>query len=531
VRFLGLNISRAKAATTVTTVKPKKTDGRWLTIFDWRPGAFQQNDEFTAEDNANPDPLLHSAVFRCLALISGDIAKLPFRTLKLDGAIWKPLDNSAYSPLLRAPNDFQTFAEFLRCWVLSLLLDGNAYILKGRNRANIVRRLTVLDPGRVTPMVDTNGRVFYQIDNSDYIVQTGTDDETIIVPASEIIHDKYLPLEHPLIGAPPLEVARLAANAGRRVLGAQDNLFKDRAVPPGIISVPSGLTDEQITAISDRWQEMRQTGKAAVVEEGMKFEPLAIKSVDTDALTLLSFTSRDVCVAFGVPAWKVGVEPMPAVASNAEVSELHYYKTTLQVLIKNIEDLLDVGLALGSDVGIDADLNELYRMDTKTRYEAIGAAIKAAWLTPNEGRAREMLEPLPGGDALYMQQQNYSLEALAKRDTSADPFGTEAKQKAAADAAAANNQDSSQQQDGTDGGVDATDSASGASDNATSDAARALGTLYRGVYSSDEEYLCGQFVTHKGALWHCDEPHLSGFTPGTSAGAGYWTLAVKRGRA
>jgi hypothetical protein len=43
-------------------------------------------------------------------------------------------------------------------------------------------------------------------------------------------------------------------------------------------------------------------------------------------------------------------------------------------------------------------------------------------MSPNEGRAKFDLKPVAGGDNPYLQQQNYSLEALAKRDAQADPF-------------------------------------------------------------------------------------------------------------
>jgi phage portal protein BeeE len=33
------------------------------------------------------------------------------------------------------------------------------------------------------------------------------------------------------------------------------------------------------------------------------------------------------------------------------------------------------------------------------------------------------MKPLKGGDTVYLQQQNYSLAALSKRDSGPDPFG------------------------------------------------------------------------------------------------------------
>ncbi|MCX7144357.1 MAG: phage portal protein, partial [Proteobacteria bacterium] len=54
------------------------------------------------------------------------------------------------------------------------------------------------------------------------------------------------------------------------------------------------------------------------------------------------------------------------------------------------------------------------------------------WMAPNEARAGENLRPAAGGDSPYLQQQNYSLAALAKRDTKADPFATGPKPEPAA---------------------------------------------------------------------------------------------------
>jgi hypothetical protein len=63
-------------------------------------------------------------------------------------------------------------------------------------------------------------------------------------------------------------------------------------------------------------------------------------------------------------------------------------------------------------------------MDTKTLVDTEAAAVKAGIKAPNESRFRLNLGPTAGGDGPYLQQQNYSLEALAKRDALPDPFAT-----------------------------------------------------------------------------------------------------------
>jgi phage portal protein BeeE len=60
-------------------------------------------------------------------------------------------------------------------------------------------------------------------------------------------------------------------------------------------------------------------------------------------------------------------------------------------------------------------------MDFGAQIATLVAASGGAIMTPNEARLRADLPPTPGGDALYKQQQDHSLEALAERDAN-DPF-------------------------------------------------------------------------------------------------------------
>ena len=45
-------------------------------------------------------------------------------------------------------------------------------------------------------------------------------------------------------------------------------------------------------------------------------------------------------------------------------------------------------------------------------------------MAPNEARYKLSMSPVEGGESCYLQQQNYSLASLSRRDNSEDPFGT-----------------------------------------------------------------------------------------------------------
>ncbi|EHY1909584.1 phage portal protein, partial [Escherichia coli] len=124
--------------------------------------------------------------------------------------------------------------------------------------------------------------------------------------------------------------------------------------------------------------------------------------------------------------YKIGVGQPPS-SDNVEALEQQYYSQCLQTLIESIELLLDEALETGENESTEFDVTTLLRMDSERRMKTLGDAVKNTLLTPNEARKRENLPPLAGGDALYLQQQNYSLEALSRRDAREDPFASTGK--------------------------------------------------------------------------------------------------------
>jgi phage portal protein BeeE len=148
---------------------------------------------------------------------------------------------------------------------------------------------------------------------------------------------------------------------------------------------------------------------------------MAMSAADSQVVEQLKMTAEIIYSTFHVPLYKGGLGPLPAV-SNIEALDQQYYSQCLQSLIEAMELLMDDGLGLDKKKGVEFDLDVLLRMDTQTRYKVLGEGVKSALLSPNEARKKENMPPVPGGDSPYLQQQNYSLEALAKRDSQPDPF-------------------------------------------------------------------------------------------------------------
>jgi HK97 family phage portal protein len=417
MRLFGFDIRRAGDSQSKALAPVAENRGGWFPIIrESFAGAWQQNIEI--DENL---VLSFHAVYACITLIASDIAKLRLKLVRQDeNGIWSEYKNPAYDPVLRRPNHYQNRIQFWETWMLSKLTRGNVYVLKARDARGVVAQLFILDPSRVQPMVADDGSVFYALQADNLSSLMGP----VMVPAREIIHDRFNTLFHPLVGTSPIFASGLAATQGLNIQSNSTRFFGNKSMPGGVLTAPGAISDETAARLKVAWDTNyagENFGKVAVLGDGLKFEPIMMTSTEAQLIEQLQWNAQVVCSAFHVPPYKIGVGDMPTY-NNVQALNVEYYSQCLQSLIEAAELCMDEGLEMGQGVGTEFDLEGLLRMDASTLYKTIADGVKGGFLAPNEGRRKIDLAPTAGGDTPYLQQQNYSLAALAKRDESADPF-------------------------------------------------------------------------------------------------------------
>src|SRR5690625_182249 len=382
----------------------------WRTIFEPCTGAWQRNVE-----EKRGDLLTYPPLYACIYRLSSDIGKLPFSLRRREGGVWVEVDDPTTLGVLRKPNAFQTGAQFREYWLLSKLIQGNTYVLKRRNSAGAVESLYVLDPNRVMPLVSDAGNVFYQLQiDSLNSLPEGYPLKDLIVPASEIIHDRCMTVHHPLVGIPPLAAAHWPSLKNMKIMRSATEFFANNAQPGGISTAPAGMTEDDAKEVQKYWSENFQggnSGKVAIVGADMKFTPFAMKSIDSQMVEQMRYSDEQICQPFGIPPFKVGIGTIPSGLGVDGLNQL-YYADALQTHIEHMETLIDEGLQVKRPLGIELDLEPLLRMDEAKRAEVATKLVGGGIETPNEGRSRFNRTPLEGGDTVYMQQQYYPLEQV-----------------------------------------------------------------------------------------------------------------------
>ena len=396
--------------------------GWWPIIREPYAGAWQNN----ASESVDT-VVANSAVFACVTLIASDVAKMRLKLVEeTSPGIWTEVEVPAFSPVLRKPNRYQNRIQFFYWWMASKLLHGNTYVLKQTDRRPVVVGLYILDPTRCRPLVAPDGSVYYELKTDNL---SGLKDEVVFAPADEIIHDVGHPLFHPLVGVSPLYACGTAALQGIRIQNNSSQFFANGSKPGGVLTAPGPITQETASRVKTYWDENftgDNMGKVAVLGDGLKYEAMSVTAKDAELVEQLKWTGLDICTAYRVPAYKVGIGPAPSY-NNVEALDTQYYSQRLQFDIESIELILDEGLGLapnridGRRLGTEFDLDDLLRMDTAALITAEKAAMGIK--TIDESRQRLGLPPIKGGSTVYLQHQDYPIEVIFDRKD-VQPAGT-----------------------------------------------------------------------------------------------------------
>jgi HK97 family phage portal protein len=384
-------------------------------------GAWQRNMEIEAA----PGLTSFSPVYACVTRIASDIAKLELvlRAAEDDGVLDPAAKTSPFWTVLRKPNSYQNRIQFIRYWLICKLLWGNAYAIKVRDQRGIVQSLYLVNPRLVTPLVTPIGDVYYSIAGDQLArIPNGLG----AAPASEVIHDRGPTLWHPLVGIPPLYACALSGTLGLQIQRNSAAFFGNMSRPSGILTTAGEIDQATADRYKQQWNEnlaRGNLGRLAVLGNGLKYEVITQNAEQSQLAEQFGLAAVDVARAFGMPSYKINEGQMPT-SNNVAALNQQYYSDCLQTYIEDLELCLDEGLEVPPDYSIEFDLDGLMRMDPATQMDVLAKGVGGTILTPNEARQKTNRRGIAGGDTLYLQQQNYSTAALAKRDASDDPFAS-----------------------------------------------------------------------------------------------------------
>lgn len=359
-----------------------------------------------------------SVVLACVSVISNGIAQVPFRLYQKKGNTRKPAsDQSLYWLFEEGPNPYQSQFEFRETIGLHLALTGEAFVWLVRVRGEI-REMYPFPPGMVNVQMDESdslglkSRYFITTENGRYIE----------VPQNDMWHLKWRGYDV-IRGLSPVKLAKNAIGlslSSDKYLGAS---LKNGVKPCGILTAVNDLSSEQRKELRETWDReysgSRNANKTIILSNDFRYQQMSMTNHDAQFVENRQFQVADLCRNWGVMPIMVFDYLKTSTYASAEQLFLQHKIHTLDPWYRRIETSANKFLLTENQRRKDGLYfkfmdDGLLRGDAKSRSEVYRTAINSGYMTPNEVRELSEMNPVEGGDELFMQGAMRTVESIVK---------------------------------------------------------------------------------------------------------------------
>ena len=353
-----------------------------------------------------------TAVYSCVRILAEAVAGLPLHLYryKEGGGKEKATDHPLYLLLHDEPNPEMSSFVFRETLMTHLLLWGNAYAQVIRNGKGEVIALYPLMPNKMSVDRDENGQLYYTYTRAPEEAKTADLGRVILRPA-DVLHIPGLGFDG-LVGYSPIAMAKNAIGLAIATEEYGAKFFANGAAPSGVLEYPGTFKDPN--RVREAWQSQfggsSNSGKIAVLEEGMKYTPISISPEQAQFLETRKFQINEIARIFRIPPHMIG-DLEKSSFSNIEQQSLEFVKYTLDPWVIRWEQSIARTLLNPDEKQtyfVKFNLEGLLRGDYASRMNGYATARQNGWMSANDIRELENLDRIPpemGGD-LYLINGN-----------------------------------------------------------------------------------------------------------------------------
>lgn len=367
--------------------------------------------------------LQHIAVYACVRVLSEAIAQLPLHVYKYnDKGKERVPQHPLYFLLHDQPNPEMTSFVFRETLMSHLLIYGNAYAQIIRNGRGEVVGLYPLSPDKIRVDRDDKNRLIYIYSRYDEANPNVKEQGEIILKSENVFHIPGLGFDG-LVGYSPIAMAKNALGISLACEEYGASFFANGASPSGILEHPGVIKDPE--KIRNAWQYAYGSGnshKVAVLEEGMKYQPIAIPNNEAQFLETRKFQIEEIARLYRVPLHMIG-DLEHATFSNVEHLSLDFVKYSLDPWLVRWEQNMQKDLLSDSEKGqyfIRFNVEGLLRGDYASRMQGYATARQNGWLSANDIRELEDMNRIPDEEGGNLYLCNGSFTKLADAGAFAD---------------------------------------------------------------------------------------------------------------
>ena len=352
-----------------------------------------------------------NAIFSAVSLISDTISTLPVDSyIRLDGR------RSAFRPRpawVTQPDVDTTKEAFYGAVIVSMLLDGNAFIRVYSNRRGEINNMVVLNPTDVTIRRNGLGRVMYEVKG-----------EARMVSSDNMIHIPDVVRPGAIRGVSRVEALKEDFGLAIALRNYAARFFGAGATTQGIIEYPSKLTAEQAKNLQEGfdarhkgWKRAHRTG---ILSGGATYKPTSVGNDQAQFIDSRRMAVEDVARAFNVPPHLLCL-PGTNTDASVEQNNLAWVIHCLRPIVQKLESAFSPLMARypgGETAFIKFNLDGLLRADINSRMSAYSTGLLSGFLTINDVRRLEDLQGIddPSADTVRVPLANVNVAAATLKE-------------------------------------------------------------------------------------------------------------------
>jgi HK97 family phage portal protein len=339
-----------------------------------------------------------SAVLAAFTILSEDLSSLPLILYERRGrSKFRDYDSMYYRLMHDQPNPEHTSMVFREFIVGHMLGWGNFFAQPIFDKRGDVVELWPLRPDQMSVKRFEGERV--------YVYRTSEGKERVFL-SEEILHIPAFGFDG-LVGYSRIALARNAIGLSISTDKFGSKFFSNGANPGIMYKHPGQLSDTAYGHLKESLEQkagVDQSHKPIILEEGMSIERLGLPNDDAQFLETRKFQVTEIARIFRVPPHMIGdVDGSTSWGTGIDSQEMGYANHTLRPWATRIEQQLNVGLLLKKDQGAkfyEHLMEALLRGDIATRYQSYVHAITNGFMTRNEVREKENMNPRKGLDVM-----------------------------------------------------------------------------------------------------------------------------------
>lgn len=328
-----------------------------------------------------------NAIYSAVSLISDTIASLP-----VDSFIRRDGSRFAFRPRpvwLSRPDVDTTKEAFWGSVIVSLLLDGNAFVRVFSNANGEIVNLNVLNPHKVGIKRNGVGRVMFEVEGEKKLLSS---DEVIFIP--DVVRPGHIR------GVSRVDALKTNWGLAIALEAYAAKFFGSGTHTAGIIEFPGNLTAEQARQLQEgfdaRHRGWGRAHRTAVISGGAKYVPTSVENDKAQFLDSRRLAIEDIARAFKVPSNLLNL-PGTNTYSSVEQNNLAWVTHGLRPLVQKLETAFTPLLSRvpgGETAFIKFNLDGLLRADINSRMNAYSVGLQSGFLTINDVRRLEDLQPV-----------------------------------------------------------------------------------------------------------------------------------------